>query len=448
MRMPPTPPDRNSVWTKLQKDQAKLQAVPAILQSINQEKYEHWDTIRFKKVPNPLDSKDLWALTKVFRVAASRSLPLIDKNGVSLAFFQTNSFQRSLHEIDSNARGAIGVSGASANPAGRDLYLQRSLIEEPFSSSVLEGAAATRAQAKRLIEEGKPPRTLGERMIINNYRAMEFIREHRSEPLTVDRVLEVHRILTVDTLDRPEKCGVFRAPDDVVVVEDTTTKETLHIPPNAEELPARVQKLCDFANGGVQEGGFFMHPVIRAIILHYMLAYDHPFWDGNGRCARALFYWSVLRHGYWLLEYISISAVIRRAPIKYGTAILYSETDAGDVTYFIDHQLGVIQSAIADLHKYLDAKATELRTLGQALGNLERVLNERQLKVIQDALKRPNAQYTIRTHAITHVVHYLTARQDLEQLSNKGLLLRRKQGVQLLFTAPGNLQDRLKVRAA
>lgn len=446
--MPPTPPDLNKVWAELQKDQAKLQAVPRVLPGINQEKYEHWDTIRFGKVPKPLDPEDVWAITKFFRVAGSRSLPLDDKNGRSLTYFQTNAFLRSLHEIDSNACGAIGVPGAAANPAGRDLYLQRSLIEEPFSSSVLEGAAATRAQAKRLIEEGKAPRTLGERMIINNYRAMEFIREHRSEPLTVARVLEVHRILTIDTLDRPEKCGVFRAPDDVVVVEDTATGETLHIPPKAEELPTRVQKLCDFANGDAEQGGVFMHPVIRAIILHYMLAYDHPFWDGNGRCARALFYWSVLRQGYWLLEYISISAVIRKAPIKYGTAILYSETDAGDVTYFIDHQLGVIQSAIADLHKYLDAKATELRTLGQALGNLERILNERQLKIIQDALKRSHAQYTIRTHAITQGVHYLTARQDLEQLSNMGLLLRRKEGVQLLFTVPGNLQDRLNKRAA
>lgn len=445
--MPATPPNVSEHWNALTKDKAKMDAVQLLWGGINKDKYEHWEKLRFREVPKPLTPADYWVVTKFFRSAASQSLPLVDKEGRKLSYFGTNAL-RSLHEIDSNARGVIGVHGASANPAGRDMYLQRSLIEEPFSSSVLEGAAATRAAARQLIEEGKPPRTLGEKMIINNYRAMEFIREHRSEPLTVERILEVHRILTVDTLDKPEKCGVFRAPEDPVVVEDTVTGETLHIPPKAEELPERLQALCDFANAGAEDNGFFLHPLIRAIILHYMLAYDHPFWDGNGRCARALFYWCVLRDGYWLLEYISISAVIRKAPVKYGTAFLYSETDEGDVTYFIDHQLEVIQSAIADLHKYLDAKAKELRTLGTALGNLERILNERQLKVIQDALKRPNAAYTIRIHAINNGVHYLTARQDLDQLSTMGLLLRRKRGVQLIFVVPSNLHDRVNKRVA
>ena len=132
-----------------------------------------------------------------------------------------------------------------------------------------------------------------------------------------------------------------------------------------------------FANAAPTKGGV-PAPVIRAIVLHFMLAYDHPFWDGNGRCARALFYWCVLRHGYWLLEYVSISAVIRRAPVKYGMAFLYTETDEGDVTYFIDHQAEVIEKSVSDLKDYLVKKTRELGELGKTLGVLERQLNRRQ----------------------------------------------------------------------
>ena len=76
--------------------------------------------------------------------------------------------------------------------------------------------------------------------------------------------------------------------------------EILHEPPSADQLPKRVETMCAFANEQLKSG--FIHPVIRSILLHFWLAYDHPFVDGNGRTARALFYWSMLRHKYWLFE--------------------------------------------------------------------------------------------------------------------------------------------------
>jgi Fic family protein len=75
-----------------------------------------------------------------------------------------------------------------------------------------------------------------------------------------------------------------------------------------------------------------------------MLGYDHPFLDGNGRTARALFYWAAANNGYWLMEFISISQIIKQSPAQYGKSFLYSEYDENDVTYFIVHQLSVIDT--------------------------------------------------------------------------------------------------------
>ena len=117
-----------------------------------------------------------------------------------------------------------------------------------------------------------------------------------------------------------------------------------------------MQRLCDFANA--DEASLpFVHPVLRAILLHFMIGYDHPFADGNGRTARALFYWSMARSGYWLMEYTSISHILRKAPARYMRAYLHTETDKNDTTYFLLHQLQTIRQAIAALHDYVAKKS-------------------------------------------------------------------------------------------
>jgi Fic family protein len=443
MKIPALPPDHLATLTNAIR-RGRIDAILAVdKDGVSTGPYEHWEKVRFWKPNADLTPAEMWAGIKSRRHAANRKLPFKTKDKLSLSFTQIGDFQRALHEIDSNGRGLIGMPGMAANTENRDVYLQKSLVEEPFSSSVLEGAATTREVARKMIEEGRKPKTVDERMVLNNYQAMAFIREHRDEPLTPERIFELHRLLTLGTLGKPEKVGVLRAKGDDVRVVDSVTGETLHMPPPAGELPARLQALCDFANGPDNEKSTFLHPVIRAIILHFMLAYDHPFWDGNGRCARALFYWCVLKHGYWLLEYVSISSVIMRAPAQYGMAFLYSETDEGDLTYFINHQLKVVEQSLKDLEHYLAAKSQELGELGKALGALERRINRRQLGIVQLALKNPSASFSIARHAELQRVSYLTARSDLEGLAHLKLLNKTKQGVKSIFLVPANLKERL-----
>jgi len=415
----------------------------------NKDRYIHWDKLRYLTPPAGLTSEQWWLSIKLARRALYKPYPLDDLEGGAFKFALPDEIQRQLHWLDRYAAGSIQASEAITNKQSRNTYLIRSLVEEAINSSQLEGASTTRDVAKEMIRQGREPEDLSERMILNNYRAMQFIRDIKEEPLTPAIVFELHRILTEGTLDKPNAAGQFRNEEDDIHVVDETTNEYLHTPPPADELPERLQRLCDFANksAGDENNSVFMHPIVRAIGLHFTLAYDHPFYDGNGRTARALFYWAMAKDGYWLMEFISISEAIKKAPVQYGRAFLLTETDDNDLTYFLLHQLGVIHQAVESLHAYLDEKAQTVSEVEQILVSNPRFkgrLNFRQLALLRHALKNPRFTYVVHEHQQSHGVSYDVARKDLLFMADTlGLLDKSKSGKQYYFVSPMDLAQRI-----
>ena len=402
--------------------------------------YPHWDKLRHLPPPAGFTTEDWWLALKLQRTGASKPLPLLDKQGQPFRFCVPDLVQAELHEIDVGAGGSLGVAEPITNPQTRDRYLIRSLIEEAITSSQLEGAVTTREVAKEMIRTGRPPRDTSEQMILNNYATMQQITKLKKERLSPEIVFAVHRLVTDKTLDDPAAGGRFRRPEENRVVGDNFG-EIFHEPPPARELPGRFQAMCDFANG--RTPNYFVHPVVRAIALHFWLAYDHPFVDGNGRTARALFYWAMLHSGYWLFEFISISQILRKAPVEYGRSFLYTETDDNDLTYFLVAQAKVIRRAIAALHDYIARKTTEVQEVEAHLRALN-LFNHRQAELIRHALKHPFQDYGIASHQKSHNVVYQTARTDLLDLHARRVLEQKKRGRRMVFTAPPDLADRLR----
>lgn len=277
-------------------------------------------------------------------------------------------------------------------------------------------------------------------MIINNYRTMLRIRKLQDKPLTKELVLEIHRLVTTDTLDDPTAAGRFRRAEEPIDIGDDYG-QTFHVPPPADQLESRMAAMCDFANRKIPDA--FVHPVLRSIALHFWLAYDHPFKDGNGRTARALFYWSMLHQGYWLCEYISISEIIRKGPTKYGRAFLYTETDENDMTYFIVYHLHVLRRAIEQLHRFVDQKTKQMQLLERRIRGIV-ILNHRQRDLVSHALHHPDNRYTIESHRVGHGVVYQTARTDLLDLAKRGLMSKEKVGREWYFTPLPDLERRLE----
>ena len=412
-------------------------------------KYAHWDKLRHLEPPKNFDHEELWLGIKLARSQLLRNTPLTDSNGNPFRYAMPDCVLEMLHQIDSKARGSIELPEQATNRESRDRYIVRSLMEEAITSSQLEGASTTRQVAADMIRTGRKPKDNSEQMIVNNYKAIQSIRTLKGVALTPEKVLELHKILTVKTLENPTAAGRLQQPGEKRVhVTDNATQAILHNPPPAAQLPKRLERMCNFANGNMivsvsGEHGF-VHPIIRAIVLHFWLAYDHPFLDGNGRTARALFYWSMLSQGYWLFEYVSISRILKNAPAKYGKSYLKTETDDNDMTYFIIYQLKVMLKAIADLDTYLHKKIQQVQEIETQLKHASK-FNARQLALLSHATRHPAAEYTIASHQSSHNVAYATARSDLLELADNNLLQVHRLGKKKqIFVAPENIQEKLK----
>jgi len=438
MKKPQKPPDFGRVWSDYQgkyndlasrvnQKNEESEEIRKLIRKYNEQEYIHWDDLRRKKIP--FDPTTFWFVLRTIRSTKFREIRIGDE---TFPFYSPENFPKQLHLIDKASPASFDwLFGEVPSEANKKQYLINSLMEEAIASSQLEGAATTRPEAKKILREGRKPKNTSEQMIVNNYRTIRRLKELRDEPLSRELILEIHREITHGTLENESDETGFRSCD-VCVGSRADPTLVYHYAPDCAKLPAMIDDLIAFANTDDE----FIHPIIKAIILHFLIGYIHPFVDGNGRTARAVFYWFALKHHYDLLEYISISRIFVHAPVQYTRAYQLTETDSNDMTYFIDFNIHIINRALDDLKKYIINKKEEV---AESLQLVEQIpdLSFRQAEILRDFIRHPTRPYTISEIAGKYKISLPTARTDLLLLESKGRLKKYQDGKRQVFLYKG-----------
>ncbi|MDU8350586.1 Fic family protein [Pseudomonas syringae pv. actinidiae] len=288
--------------------------------------------------PKGLDGNLCWAIVRSARVESQAPIMPSDIFGKQCFWFQTPALLQAIEKV--NEVDMLEPFNSSPLELDSSSKIARLMRSEAIHSSQLEGASTSTKNAEEMLKRNRKPLNESERMIDGNYRLMRSAWQMRNHPATVELIEAFHSSGMGEIDDVKYSPGCFRSGNDVVVQDGDGN--VVHTPPEASGIIGRLESLMEWIN----EPHLALHPLVKACALHFAIGYEHPFRDGNGRVARALFYWFMFKSGYKSFLYISISEKILVAPQKYGQSYVYTETDEMDLTYFLDYQAKIISNAI------------------------------------------------------------------------------------------------------
>jgi len=443
IKRPPSKADIPNPFLNISSDQL-VPYVPYCVPFDDKGRYLPYDEFRHR-VPKDLVVDTAWFFIKQARSIARKRL--FGHGSIHTAtYVTTNLMQKAATIVDqSTTTAALEWANRKVGEEQNISYMLEDLFDdEAISSSQLEGAATTTLIAKEMIKRKREPRNIDERMIAGNFKMMRLAWDKRSSPLTADLIREFHAIGVAGINDEKYTPGLFRLTDNVVV--EDRDGNIVHQPPPAIGLESRLQSLCNWVSTDHDEieSQSYIHPLVKAICIHFAIGYEHPFNDGNGRVARALFYWFMFKKDYGAFRYISISNLLKEAATQYGKSYLYTETDEMDMTYFIDYQCSVIMRAVAAFKVHCQKTVENIESFNTWLFNsgIYGKLSEKQKVVFQVAKNSPNTIFTARYIEEKLNCSYNTAATVLNGLVELSLFDKQKDGKEWIYS----LRDKQEIQ--
>lgn len=419
------------------------QEITAFIEDANEPEYRHWDSLRHKKpLPAGFSPEQAWYAVKLFRRLERRKTEIRSEDGHWFGWTKLKIFEWYGHEFDLHTGGELMTSVGELKTDEKKRLISKGLMDEAIASAQLEGADTTRAYAQKMLREKIKPRNASDQMILNNHRTMVRIEaEYKDRELSIDLLMEMHSLLTEKTVDDEGEAPRLRKKGEEMFVVDKAEGMIFHKAPAIEFSQKELQRLVEFAN---DDSGDFLHPLVKATMLHFWIGYLHPLTDGNGRLARVLFYWYLLRKGYWAFAYLPIAAKIKHGGKKsYTMSYVYTEQDDFDVTYFISYILKKTFEAHKDFQGYVE----EMRQSNSEVALIARTeyhFNDRQIQLIKYLGANKENTTTISSYIAVSGVSRATAINDLNNGIKRGFIQKKKIGRTVYFYGTPQIEKLIK----
>ncbi len=289
------------------------------------------------RLPAPVSIQEFWPVLLEYRKHHGKEVDLQDLSGHNFWFAVNKKLQKQIDYINTFA--SVDIFNTIPDEISQ-VIINEVLIDEAFNSSVIEGAFSTRKRTQEIIGKNLNPTNKDEQMIFNNYNALVYVLKNLHKRIDEDVILNIYNIVALNTLSEKDIIDKYR--NDNVYVWDESRQEIVYEAPAHQEVQGLMDKLIYFINN--DEDG--IHPVMKASIIHFYFVYIHPFFDGNGRTARALSFMFLLKNGYSYFKFFSISSVLKDKRSKYYKALKDVEEYDSDLTFFIIYMAEMIVTAI------------------------------------------------------------------------------------------------------
>ena len=350
-------------------------------------------------------------------------IPLRDKKGNKFWLAHIQELTESITYVEDSGKHELFamVQGELA-----DNIILDAILDEAFYSSVIEGAFSTKQRTAELIATKSKPANKSEQMILNNYMALQYVLENLDKPIEEDMILSIYRLVTKNTLETGDMVERYR--NGPVYVWDAGLNKAIYEGPEFPNVPSMMNALIEF----IHDDSDGIHPIIKACILHFYFVYIHPFFDGNGRTARAISYMYLLQRGYSFFKFFSISSIVREQKAKYYKAIMDAENPEGDLTYFVLFYTSMVMDSIKLVLGRFE-KEFYTKIVQDCMEKLDIALSNRQEKTIDSLMKGKKVFLTVEDYTKRFKVAYETGRSDLNQLVDFGLLTKTKVGKKFVY---------------
>ncbi len=383
-------------------------ALRTFINNINNS-YVHSGKYKDMQIPVGYDRDTIWQVAMEERNQGfSRN---ISNEGIAINWWISNTMEAQLHKLD------IGLAGGREieillSPKWIHRYKTNALIDESIASAQLAGLAVSKKAAKEMLLKKRSPQNNDEQICINIYRALQLGMSKKEQLLTEGLLLQLHQVLTKDTI-KLKGVGHYRTNNKVDL--SAIDSSAGYKPVDAKKISQTMELLFALYNNDAEP--FFIHPLVKACLLHYLIATIRPFRDANGRIARLLAQMYLLKKDYWVTEFISISNVVSKFKQQYHKSFALAQTEQHNIGYFIQFYIQSIQMAHKSVRDFAlrISKEKQEKSVHKIAG-----YNERQTAVLQWLKEDKDKAVTIREIRSVYGVSKETARTDLTALVEKG----------------------------
>ena len=251
------------------------------------------------------------------------------------------------------------------------------IIRNAHASTGIEGNPLSLSEVSELAAGRDVSATRRSKQEVLNY--LDVL-EHLSDLVSDDQIAEdiilnIHKLLTKETLDNPEDVGRYR--NRQVVVGNRVTGEVIYMPPDTRDVPRLMKEFMEWLNSEEAEK---IHPVLVAGISHYEFVRIHPFIDGNGRCARTLATLILFLSGFDTKRFFALDDYYDSDRPSYYVALKSVDKETRDLTKWLEYFTeGVKVSLSAVKERVLRLSSEKLRK--DKKGQI--ALTERQMRIIE-----------------------------------------------------------------